>query len=353
MKPVNGQVTVVVPGDLHLTTRDQPNYEAAVKVIGQINDVIRPDFVQFIGDNVQDAKEEQFELFKQLTDSLSVRHFALVGDHDVCLDANATVFRKWIGEPFGSFALRGFRFVRLNTLEIPRLGFSENQLHWLNQEFEFARHQHQQVVLFQHHYPYKVCETFAGPGIDRWRELVETHRPVAVVCGHTHYGQIANNGRNIAVAARSIGDPEGGAPGCLIIHLDDDDLAIVYRTLEDQGPLVLITHPRDSLLATDVRHIVRGDDVVRVRIWANETVVHVAASIDDGPRFELQPAEKHEWVAPLPGASVHKGEHSLRVDVRLRDGQRGHQQIRYFVDPTRRFTAVPGARPAVQTTTFC
>ena len=53
MSSENGSVTVAVPGDLHLTTRDQPNYEVAVNVVQEINDLIRPDFVQFIGDNVQ------------------------------------------------------------------------------------------------------------------------------------------------------------------------------------------------------------------------------------------------------------------------------------------------------------
>src|SRR6266404_337736 len=152
-----GPVTVVVPGDLHLTTRGRENYEAALCVIRDANELVQPDFVQFIGDNVQDATTEQFRLFEEIADLLTVPHFVLVGAHDVCGAPEATRFRRFVGEPYGSTVLRGFRFVRLNTLEMPPLGFSDSQLWWLRNEFEGAHDRQERVVLFQHHYPHKVC----------------------------------------------------------------------------------------------------------------------------------------------------------------------------------------------------
>ena len=59
-------VVVVVPGDLHLTEPGLENHRVAQWVVDEVNRLIRPDFVQFIGDNVQDAAEAQFRLFDEL-----------------------------------------------------------------------------------------------------------------------------------------------------------------------------------------------------------------------------------------------------------------------------------------------
>ena len=353
MSPRNDPVTVVVPGDLHLTNRDQVNFQIATKLLREISELIKPDFVQFIGDNVQDAQDEQFMLFEELRERLSVPYEALVGDHDVVGDPAATAFRRWIGDHYGSTTLRGFRFLRLNTLERPRLGFAPEQLDWLSTEFQLAEKQREHTIIFQHHYPYKVCEQFAGPGIDRWRELVARHRPTAVICGHTHYGQIANDGRNVALCVRSIGDPEGGAPGYLIVHLDGDDLAVTYRTINDIGPCLLITHPRDLLLATDERHIVSESDEVRVRIWTCTPVNTVIALIDQKHPFELSQNEDQSWSGPVDANQLSKGEHQVTVHADLIDGQRCRGQLNFFVDVTCRFTAVPQSSPVVRTTAFC
>src|SRR5262245_329111 len=46
-------VVFVWPGDLHLETADRENYKVAEWMVGQVNSLVRPDFVQFAGDNVQ------------------------------------------------------------------------------------------------------------------------------------------------------------------------------------------------------------------------------------------------------------------------------------------------------------
>ena len=98
-------VVVVVPGDLHLTEPDLENVRVASRVIDEVNGLIRPDFVQFIGDNVQDATEAQFDLFDDLRGRLEVPHFAMIGDHDVKDDPSATGFRRHVGEPYGATSL--------------------------------------------------------------------------------------------------------------------------------------------------------------------------------------------------------------------------------------------------------
>lgn len=102
----DSSVVVVVPGDLHLTKPNLENAKAAAQVVDEVNRWVRPDFVQFIGDNVQDATEAQFRLFDQLRGCLKVSHFALIGDHDVKDDPMATRFRRHHGEPYGASTLR-------------------------------------------------------------------------------------------------------------------------------------------------------------------------------------------------------------------------------------------------------
>lgn len=300
-------VVVVVPGDLHLTEPGLDNVRAAHQVVDDVNSLIHPDFVQFIGDNVQDATEDQFQLFDQIRGRLDVPHFALVGDHDIKNDPGATGFRRHVGEPYGATCLNGFRFLRLNTQESKPTGMSAEQIDWFRNQLERADALGERIVIFQHNYPYQIWENFAGPGIDDWRGLVQTHRVEAILCGHTHYWQVANDGRNALIAVRSIGDPEGGAPGYAVLYCRGDDLASTYRAVDDVTPVVLITHPRERLLATSSRHIVSGFDRVVARVWSLSRVWAVRYRIDEGSWASLEFSDDDHWQGRLPGDRLAKG----------------------------------------------
>jgi 3',5'-cyclic-AMP phosphodiesterase len=342
----------VIPGDLHLTRPDFENHRAALAVVDEINEVIRPDLVQFIGDNVQDGTLEQFQLFRSVAERLCVPWHALVGDHDSHGDPHAERFSSCIGAPTGATSLRGFRLLRLNTQEARPVGLSPQQVTWFRRQLDDAISSDERVVIFQHNYPYQIWETFAGPGVDTWRELVQTNRVAAIVSGHTHYLQFANDGRNVVIATRSIGDPEGGPPGYLVLFLHGDDLAASFRAVTDRGPLVLVTHPRESLLATGPAHVVRGHDEFRVRVWSSEPIVEVTGQVDSGPAGHLEPVGRHDFVCDGPGA-LSKGEHRFRVRAVDSRGQAAEQEIEFAFDPTSRYTAVPAVRPAVKRTQFC
>jgi Icc protein len=354
MPSSNAPIVCVVPGDLHLTEAGLENHRTAQWMVQEVNRLLRPDFVQFIGDNVQDATSEQFRLFRSLYEQLQVPWFALVGDHDVCKSTGLDGFREYVGEPCGSLRLRGFRFLRLNTLEHRPLGLSEPQIRWFGEELEQASSAGERVIVFQHHYPFKVCETFAGPGIDAWRALVQTRRIAAIFTGHTHYGQLANDGRNAIITTRSIGDPEGGRPGYRLVYLHGDDLAVTYRTVDDGGrPVVLITHPRCRLLATGPEQVVSGADRCRVRIWSERPLREVRGRFDEGAWFALETDAEGIWSYPLPGDEMVKGGHFFEVQAIDAAGQAGRQRLVFAVDATGRYTAVPGVHPYVATTAFC
>ncbi len=346
-------VVVVVPGDLHLTEPGLDNVQAAHQVVDDVNTLIRPDFVQFIGDNVQDATEDQFQLFDQIRGRLDVPHFALIGDHDIKNDPDAARFRRFVGEPYGATVLNGFRFVRLNTQESRPTGISAEQMEWLRDQIGQAEARGERIVIFQHNYPYQIWEDFAGPGIDDWRGLVQTHRVEGIICGHTHYWQMANDGRNALIAVRSIGDPEGGPAGYAIVYCRGDDLAVTYRSVDDRGPVVLITHPRQGLLATGPRHIVSGRDRVIARVWSSSRIRALRFRIDEGPWAGLESSDGDHWRGWLPTDRLTKGVHSLEVAAAAADETEGMQKIDFIVDPTGRYTAVPQVSPMVTSTDFC
>jgi Icc protein len=175
---MNEPLLFVVPGDLHLTEAGKENHLAALWMVDEMNDYVRPDFVQFIGDNVQNAAEDEFALFNDVARRLQIPYHVLVGDHDVFHDSHAVGFRRFVAATFGASSCKSYRFVRLNTREYQPLGLSLDQLHWFRAEVEAADHRGEKVVLFQHHYPFKVYEQFAGPGIEGWREIVRSYPPV-------------------------------------------------------------------------------------------------------------------------------------------------------------------------------
>jgi len=164
---------------------------------------------------------------------------------------------------------------------------------------------------------------------------------------------VANDGRNVAVAVRSIGDPEGGPPGYAVAYLRGDDLAVTYRGAGDPGPLALVTHPRDRLLATGPRNVVRGPDRVVVRAWSKRRATTARCRVAGAAWFDLEHVGGGEWSGPLAGDRLPKGEHDLEVEVVDEEGRRGGQAIRFVVDPTGRYTAVPRVHPAVDRTDFC
>lgn len=353
MKEHQDPIIFIVPGDLHLTEPNLENHRVARWVVEQANGLVRPDFVQFIGDNVQDATEEQFGVFNELRCRLVAPHHILVGDHDVTDGSCADVFRAHLGETYGSTSLRGFRLIRLDTQQARPVGLGTRQIEWLREELDSASAAGERPVIFQHNYPYQIWEDFSGPGVDDWRGIVQSHRIAAIVCGHTHYWQVANDGRNVFIATRSIGDPEGGLAGYCIGYLKGDDLAFVYRTVQEAGPIVMITHPRETLMATCGAHVVRGEDEIRVRTWSDEPVTEVIGRIDGGPSFSLLSSGDGRWSASLDGDELTKGEHTLEVKACVESRLRGRHLIRFMVDQTGRYTAVPGVHPHVTQTAFC
>ena len=347
-------VVFVWPGDLHLDSPDRPNYKTALWMADEVNDLIKPDFVQFAGDNVQHARDNEFVLFKEVYGKLKVPFYALVGDHDAHHDPTCSAYRARLGATHQAFTVGEFRFICLNTMEHHPLGMSEEQIIWFRYEADAAFARGERVVVFQHHYPFQVWENFGNqPGMAAWRDVMQTRPITALFAGHTHYGQIANDGHHVYVATRSIGEPEGGPAGYAVVHLEGEDLALTYRSVEARGPVVLITHPRKLILATKPAHIVASPVEARIRAWSAAPITSAKARIGEGPWIDLTPTGDLSWSLRIPGDTLPKGEHIL--EVRLTDANKaeGADRITFLCDRSGRYNPFPSVEPVVRETKFC
>jgi len=346
-------VVFVWPGDLHLEATDRPNYQTALWMADEVNELIRPDFVQFAGDNVQHARENEWELFKNVTSKLKMPFHALVGDHDAHHDPGCHSYQAQLGATYKAFTVGGYRFICLNTNQYRPLGLSDEQVIWFRYEVDAALARDERVIVFQHNYPFQVWEDYAGPGIEEWREVMQTRPITAHFSGHTHYDQMANDGRNVYVATRSIGDPEGGPAGYAIVHLDEEDIALTYRTSEERGPVALITHPRRVILATKPAHIVTGPAECRARGWSATPITSAQARIDEGDWGEMRKTGEMTWSFPIPGDTLAKGEHTLEVRLIDQNEDEGTDRITFACDLSGRYNPYPMVEPVVKKTKFC
>ena len=146
MSNTSAAVTFVWPGDLHLETPDRENYRVAKWMVDDVTKRVKPDFVQFAGDNAQQATTAQFEMFTDLRKKLTAPSYALVGDHDAHHDPHANAYRLHCGEPYGAFSVNGYRFIRLNTMEFRPLGLTTEQILWFRYEADLAVSRGEKIV---------------------------------------------------------------------------------------------------------------------------------------------------------------------------------------------------------------
>jgi 3',5'-cyclic-AMP phosphodiesterase len=225
---------------------------------------------------------------------------------------------------------------------------------WFRYEVDGAVQRGERVVVFQHHYPFQIMEDFGNaPGMAAWRKVLHTRPITAVFSGHTHYGQIANDGHNVYVATRSIGEPEGGPAGYAVVTIDDETLAVVYRSVEDRGPLVQITSPRRLILATTASHVVSGPVEAHVRLWSATPVVSVDGRVDGSEWVAYRALRDGTWRGTIAGDTLAKGPHTLEVRATDAAGVSGRDMLVFMADLTGRYNPVPAVDPVVTTTKFC
>ena len=135
--------------------------------------------------------------------------------------------------------------------------------------------------------------------------------------GHTHYNELANDGRRIFAATRSTGQLEEGPVGYSIIAIDHRVVSWRFRKLGDPLPIVLITAPSDRRLATEDGHMAKGDCEVRASVLGRERIVHCTCSVDGRHVGPMHPkgANRYTLTIALPD-----GARTITVEAQDRSG---------------------------------
>jgi 3',5'-cyclic-AMP phosphodiesterase len=200
---------------------------------------------------------------------------------------------------------------------------SAQQLGWVKHELQTAAEAGQSTVLLLHCYPSDL--KVGGPEL---MEVVRNFNVRLIDMGHTHYNEIANDGRILYSATRSTGQIEEGDVGYSIINIDRD--VVSWRFVElDSLPVVVITSPSDERLLTQSSKALRGMLTVRAKFWSNAETVKATAHLEGQVVPMKRIADSRVWEvevsAPLNGA------HPLKVSFEDERGNVASDEIRLAI----------------------
>jgi Icc protein len=322
-------------GDLHMTTRHEQNYRDFVSLIEEVNRVLGHslNFAYLPGDNADHGRIDEYELVRHGLDQLNFPWFAIVGDHDVHPKSHDNFKRFMMPEAFYRFDAGSYGFLALDAFasDDPRVfDISEWQLHWLERELELIAAAEKRSVMFLHCYPSELCR-FSSP----LRNLIKRYSVRLVDMGHTHYNEIANDGRTLYTATRSTGQIEEGPVGFSITNLDNDVVSWRFKPL-GEWPFVMITSPTDKRLLTNQEAAPRIEVTkmaVRVKAWSDRKLLRGYAEIGD-QRVDLeQLPQTAVWQASFDIDRLPDGINLLTARFDDDDGKSAHDTIRVVINP--------------------
>jgi serine/threonine-protein phosphatase CPPED1 len=198
------------------------------KAVEQIN-ALKPDFVVFCGDFVEDFDQQSIADFNKIRSELIAPSYLTPGNHELYYQptsASLSRYRRIFGKDYFSFAHKGYTFVFADSQlwKSPLKGETEKLDAWFKQTLAAAREAKSPVFIVQHIPVFlKRPDEPEDPDYNlspaRRKELLalmEDSGVVAVLGGHTHQAVI-NNYRGIQLV-------NTGA-----LSKNDDKSAVGYR----------------------------------------------------------------------------------------------------------------------------
>jgi Icc protein len=302
-------------GDLHISNEGEQNHLDFLRLIAEANRYMRGDiaFGLLPGDNADDAEADQYDVVKKAVSLCEFPVEAITGDHDKTR-GNLGLFEDCFPESLPRSSTRGrYHFVFLNSVahwQPPRFGLGAEQMEWLRDDLAAAHRGSQAITVFMHAYPseHEEASKLATLFRERGVSLVEM--------GHTHYNELANDGRTVYAATRSTGQIEEGPVGFSVTTLDAGVISWKFKPVSE-WPLVVITSPGDRRLIVDVANpaqVLRGRVRVRARVWG-ERIQHVTMALDGNAVQSLIATGGCAWGTDWDSTQVADGAHVLSVTV--------------------------------------
>jgi predicted phosphodiesterase len=323
-----GVVSWVHFGDLHMTKAGEQNHLDLAEIVNEVNRAFS-DSVSFVflpGDVADDGSRAAYAVVRGELDRLAVPWCAIIGDHDVHERSFANFKEAMSEETHYAFTVGNTRFLAMNAFDVPEppsFTVSDEQLRWAEVELQEATRCGQSKVLFLHCYPSDL-----KVGGDEVGRLVRDYDVRLVDMGHTHYNEIANDGRTLYSATRSTGQIEEGPVGYSVINLDAD--VVSWRFIElGKLPIAVITSPSDERLLTKSSEIPQETLKVRAKFWGEAEALDASVDLGGQTHPMRRIGDSHVWQADLPTPS--EGTHPLKVSFTDAHGEVASDEIRLAV----------------------
>lgn len=272
-------------GDLHLTDAKQRNFHDFLAIVAQIEiecaGVV--DFVVLPGDNADNGLPAQYALAATALKMLSAPVYVIPGDHDMEQGGLENFYAGLRSRALPmALTVRGHRCLFLDFSGPgkggPDFRLGADQMSWLERELQDARAREETSLLFMHSYP----ADLKGDGeTEVLNRLIDAHDVALVDMGHTHYNELANNGRTIFAATRSTGQIEEGPVGYSIATLDGGVVSWRFKALDEPFPFVMITAPAEHRLLRRPDHALEAACEVRALVLGARRVRRVQCRVED------------------------------------------------------------------------
>lgn len=326
---VAGVISWAHIGDLHMTLAGEQNHRDLLRIVEEINAVFASSlaFVYLPGDVADKGSAAEYEVVQEALDALKVPWCSIVGDHDVHEKSFANFLRFMSARTHYRFAIGSLEFFALNAFDVPDPGsfiLLSDQLVWLEEGLK-SLGQHGSAVLLLHCYP-----TDLKQGGGKLRELVAQSSVRLIDMGHTHYNEVANDGRTLYTATRSTGQIEEGPVGFSVTNIDGPVISWKFLPL-GMLPTIIITSPADERFITEQTAqtlVVRGSVCIRAKAWSSAPVRSIVAKLG-GKSVQLTPITgSRVWEGELRDHSFSDGVHTLTVEMTDETGKQAVDEIR-------------------------
>ncbi len=328
-----------------MTHAGEQNHRDLLRIVEAINTAFADTlaFVFIPGDVADHGSAAEYEVVRGALDNLRVPWCCIVGDHDVQEKSFANFLHFMAIRTHYSFTIGTVTFFALNAFDVPDPGsfiLLSDQLSWLAKGLNKIAHDGSAVLLL-HCYP---SDLRLGGG--RLRELVAQSSVRLIDMGHTHYNEVANDGRTLYTATRSTGQVEEGPVGFSVTNIDG--LVVSWKFLPlGILPAVVITSPSDERFITkqNAATLVLKDIVhVRAKVWSSTPVRSVLAVLGSDS-VQLSPiAGSQVWEGELSNRCLPDGVYTLGVAITDEAGQQGSDEIRIVVGESAYAAPVRAAR---------
>ncbi|MCJ7813273.1 metallophosphoesterase [bacterium] len=204
------------------------------KAMQQLN-LLQPEFVICIGDLIEGNTFDyatlitQYDEMDEILNSLEMRFFRVVGNHDISNDVMMDIYHELYTLPYYHFVYKNVLFLIISTEDPPPTHISNAQINYMEKALK-ENNSVRWTLVFMHKPLFIEQQGELNEGWAKIENALE-NRPHTLFAGHTHmYAKYKKNGQSYINLATT-----GGVSNLSGIEAGKFD-HIMWITMTDQGP---------------------------------------------------------------------------------------------------------------------